>query len=580
LKFLVCSLLLLPAFAPGQNRSQELHRLFSEYYDAQLKENPDFATRQGRSEYNHLWKDWSRPALERQRRSFESYLSRLREVPLSGLPEQDQVSVRLLRYQLQQILEGEELNTYLLRVSQLYALHNDVYRTMDLMPSRTVKDYENIIARLSAVPSYIDQNIALLDEAIRRGLVQPRVVADRVIQQITAQMNQDADHTALLNAFRNFPSSIPESGRQRLSGEALAAYQERFLPAWRKLHSYMVNTYAPKARDSIAMTALPNGRKAYEYMVRSMTTTNLTPEQIHKLGEQEVRRIEAEMGAVRQEAGFKGTITEFEQELAASPDQHFRSKDEMLAYCRNVAKMVEPELPRLFKNLPRLLYGIRAIPEDREAAEASNAQSGAPDGSRPGWFNLNAYRPEKQVKYPIQALVLHEAVPGHILQGSVQQQIAGLPEFRKARMPLFTSSAYGEGWGLYAESLGAELGVYRDPASRFGQLVSERFRAVRFVVDTGLHTMGWSRQQALDYFQTHTPSSSTAEIDRYIGWPAQALSYKMGELKIKELRRTAEKELGSRFDIREFHDVILRDGALPLEMLEEQVAAYIKKQQK
>jgi uncharacterized protein (DUF885 family) len=313
-------------------------------------------------------------------------------------------------------------------------------------------------------------------------------------------------------------------------------------------------------------------------MVRSMTTTSMTPEQIHKLGEQEVGRIETEMRTVMREAGFAGPIAEFERKLDASPEQHFHSKDEMLAYCRNVAKIVEPELPRLFKNLPRLIYGIRAIPEDREASEASNAQAGAPDGSRPGWFNLDAYQPEKQVRYTKEALVLHEAVPGHILQGAVQQQIEGLPQFRKARMPLFSSSAYGEGWGLYAESLGPELGVYREPANRFGRLASERFRAVRFVVDTGLHAMGWSRQKALDYFQTHAPASSTAEIDRYIGWPGQALSYKMGELKITELRRSAEKQLGSRFDVRDFHDVILRNGALPLEMLAEQVAAYIRKQ--
>jgi uncharacterized protein (DUF885 family) len=463
MKVLSCCLaLFLPASAP----IQELHKLFSEYYESQLKENPEFATREGRAEYNHLWKDWSRAALDRQHRGFESYLSRLQQVSLSGLNEQDQVSVRLLRYQLRQIIEGEDLQTYLFRVSQLFALHNDVYRTVDVMPSRSVKDYENIIARFSAVPVYVDQNLALLDEAIRRGLVQPRVVVDRVIQQITAQVNQDSSHSALLNTFRHFPSSIPESERQRLSALARAAYEDRFLPAWRKLEKYMVNTYAPKARESTAMTALPNGRKAYEYMVRSMTTTSMTPEQIHKLGEQEVGRIEAEMRAVMREAGFSGTIAEFERKLDASPDQHFHSRDEMLAYCRNVAKIVEPELPRLFKNLPRLIYGIRAIPEDREASEASNAQAGAPDGSRPGWFNIDAYQPEKQVKYTKEALVLHEAVPGHILQGSIQQQIEGLPQFRKTRMPLFSSSAYGEGWGLYAESLGAELGVYRDPARR------------------------------------------------------------------------------------------------------------------
>jgi prolyl oligopeptidase len=333
----------------------------------------------------------------------------------------------------------------------------------------------------------------------------------------------------------------------------------------------MTNTYAPKARKTDGIGGVPGGKDAYAMLVRRLTTTNSTPEEIHKKGEAELQRLEAEMLAIARETGFSGTLQEFEKKLDAAPEQHFHSKDEMLVYCRNAAKIIEPELPNLFRRIPLMLYGIRAIPPDREAASASNAQYPAPDGSVPGWFNLNTYQPEKQVRYNKQALVLHEAVPGHVFQGSVARSLGNLPEFRK----FYGNSAYAEGWALYAESLGGQLGLYRDPYDRFGRLASERFRAVRLVVDTGIHSMGWTREQAIAFFKEHAPDVSLAEVDRYISWPAQALAYKMGQLKIMELRKQAEQKLGPKFDIREFHDVILRDGALPLELLDEQGQKYI-----
>jgi uncharacterized protein (DUF885 family) len=316
---------------------------------------------------------------------------------------------------------------------------------------------------------------------------------------------------------------------------------------------------------------LQGGKEYYAILVRRLTTTNATPEEIHKTGEAEVARIEAEMLAVARGTGFNGTLQEFEKKLDAMPEQHYQSKEDMLIYCRNIAKIIEPELPNQFKHIPILLYGVRAIPEDREQASASNAQAPSPDGSVPGWFNLNAYQPEKQVKYDKEALVLHEAVPGHIFQISLARAQQGLPEFRR----FYGNSAYIEGWALYAESLGGQLGLYRDPYSRFGQLASERFRAVRLVVDTGIHQMGWTREQAIEYFKVHAPTESLAEVDRYISWPGQALSYKMGQLEIVKLRKQSEQKLGSKFDIRDFHDVVLRDGVLPLELLDEQGQKYI-----
>ncbi len=564
---LLSLMLLAPTLAFGQ--TEKLHALFSQAFEAQLREAPESATYVGRNEFNDRWSDWSPAAIERHRARITALIAALDQVSLAGVPAQDQLSAKLLRYVSKQDLDDQLIQLYLLRVSPLYGFHNAIYITVDRMPARTALDYENIIARLRAIPVYVDQNIALLDDGIARGIVQPRVVADRVTQQIAVQAGQDASATGLLAAFRNFPSNIPKEEQEELRKKAIDAYEQQFQPAWRKLLAYMKGTYTLKARQTTAVTALPNGRELYRLLIERATTTSMTPEEIHRLGESEVRRIEAEMEAVVRETGFSGTLAEFQAKLAASPEQHFRSKEEMLAWCRNIAKIIEPQLPRLFAHMPAFVYGVRAIPEDREQASATNAEFPKPDGSGPGWMNLNTYQPEKQVRYDKESLTLHEAVPGHILQGAIAQAVTGVPEFRR----FYFNSAYGEGWALYAESLGSELGVYRDPYTRFGRLTSERFRAVRLVVDTGLHALGWSRDQAVAYFARHAPEESTAEIDRYISWPAQALAYKLGELKIQELRRAAEKALGPKFDIRAFHDAVLRNGALPLDLLDTQVRA-------
>ncbi len=456
-------------------------------------------------------------------------------------------------------------------VGQLFGFHNRVYTLIDRMLARSVHDYENIIARLRAIPTYVDQNIEILNEAIAMKMMQPRIVADLVTQQLTAQMNQDADHTHLLDAFRNFPSNLPRPEQQRLKTEADNAYQQQFLPAWHKLHDYMATTYSQHVRPSDSLSSIPNGRADYAILVHRLTTTNMTPEQIHTLGEEEVKRIEGEMQAIIGETGFQGSIVQFQQHLDAVPEQHFHSKDEMLVYCRNIAKIIEPNLPNQFRHLPMLLYGVRPIPADREAATATNAQAPSPDFTTPGWFNLNTYKPEKQVKYDKESLVLHEAVPGHIFQITLAEAQQRLPDIRK----FYFNSAYVEGWALYSESLGAQLGLYKDPYSRFGQLASERFRAVRLVVDTGIHQYGWTRGQALQYFHEHAPEESAAEIDRYISWPAQALSYKMGQLRIRSLRTSAEQRLGPKFDVRAFNDAVIQDGTLPLDLLSEQINGFI-----
>lgn len=549
-------------------------KLFAEFFEDYLRLHPEAATQFGRTDYDDRWSDWSAAGLEQRAHLDETYLARLKTLPLDGVVERDRISVEVLHLGLEKELEGMQLGLEgMLRVSQLFGAHTWVFQTIDLMPARTVKDYENIITRINAVPAYVDQTIALFDSALDRGLAQPRIVADLVIQQLSAQVRQTPDDSPLLAAFRRFPATISKDDQVRLHQNGAAAFERSFLPAWRKLLGYMTATYAHKVRAATGVNTVPGGDRIYAYQVRIMTTTRMTPQEIHELGLKEVARIEAAMQAIARETGFSGSAAEFEAKLAGDPAQHFHSKEEMLEYCRNIVVLVEPELPRLFKLLPRTPLGVRAIPQDREASTASHYTHGTPDVTRAGYFNLQAYEPEKQVKYDKTALVLHEGIPGHHLQISLVQETRDIPDFRK--LGAFSNSAYTEGWALYAESLGEEVGVGTDPYSRFGRLASERFRAVRLVVDTGLHTMGWSRERAQQYFQERAPSVGLDEIDRYIAWPGQALAYKIGQLRIRQLRTMAEQRLGVKFDVRNFHDLVLRNGVVPLELLEQFVTAHI-----
>jgi prolyl oligopeptidase len=570
LRTLAALLLCCPLFA--QNAPTDIQTFFKQAFEERLRDEPEFATSVGRHDYDDRWTDWSKTGREQRRTHYRARLQQLQSFPLAGLSAQDRLSAQLMDYDLRLQLEAFDLENELLRVSQQNGLHNRVYNIVDRMPSRTMRDYQNLLARLHAIPAYVDQNIALIEEAISHGVVQPKVVIDRVKAQLDAQLAQDQNQTALLAAFRDFPPAIPQSDRTRLKTEAVDAFEKQFLPAWRKYQGFIAGQYTASARAGVGLSSIANGRKDYATLAHLYTTTTTTPEEIHNIGLAEVERIESEMRGVLRQAGFNGSIAEYEKKLESSPDQHFHNKDEMLAFCRNIAKLVEPELPKQFLHVPGLLYGVRPIPADREQATATNAQAPMPDYSAPGWMNLNTYQPEQQVKYNKQALVLHEAVPGHVFQLTLAQGLAGIPEFRK----FYSNSAYVEGWGLYAESLGAQLTVYTDPASHFGQLASERFRAVRLVVDTGLHTLNWTREQAIDYFKAHAPDQSIAEVDRYISWPGQALSYKMGQLRIIQLRREAEQKLGARFDIREFHDRVLRNGVLPLELLQREVQASLQ----
>jgi uncharacterized protein (DUF885 family) len=559
-----------PAPAVGVS-SAGLRQTFANYWEWRLAESPDLATRVGRTEHDDRWRDWSKAARDRARAARQEFLRQVQYVSPGNMTASEHLSADLLEYELRTALETDEYLDLVGRVSQVDGLHNQVFTIIDQMPARTVRDYENLVARLRALPDYIDQSINLMREQIAAGLTQPAVVVNLMLDQVAAQAAAAPDDSPLLASLARFPGDIAAEDQSRLRAAARLAYLEQFVPSWKRLESFLRDTYLAQARPQIGITSLLSGARGYASLIHGYTTTRNDPRQIHELGLKEVARIEGEMGRVLREAGFTGTSAEYERGLRNEPARRFTSQGEMLSYARDVLSRVEPQLPRLFKRVPRTAVGVRPIPPDREASAASNYTAGTADGSRQAWFNMNTFRPQDQSNYTIDALVLHESVPGHHLQVGLARELEGLPEFRK----VFGPSAFTEGWALYAESLGVEAGVYRDPATRFGQLASEQFRAVRLVVDTGMHAMGWSRDRARMYFADHVPAQSLAEIDRYIARPGQALAYKLGELEIRRLRRKAEQALGSRFDVREFHEAVLRSGALPLDLLEPQVDAYI-----
>jgi uncharacterized protein (DUF885 family) len=552
--------------------SQALHQLFNDYWEWRLAQEPELATRVGRSEHNGRWSDLSRGARDRARGVRQEYLERAMFLSPGTLTPPDRLSAQLMEYELREQLEMEQLLGATAVVSQVDGFHNAVFRTVDAMPASRVEDYDNILARLRGLPSYVDQAIALMDEHLAAGLAQPATVVDLMLEQVRAQARTLPLESPLLAAFSRFPESVAGTTQRRLRASAVAAYQQQFVPSWTRLETYLLERYRPHARAQVGFSSLPNGQGGYARLARFFTTTKMTPDEIHELGLKEVDRIEKEMRTIAGEYGFNGSIPDFERELAKRPGATFESEAEMLAYAESVLASLKPVMPKLFARQPRAEVQVRPIPADRAASTPSSYTAGTADGSRPAFFNMNTYRPYEQAKYTIEALVLHETVPGHHLQIGLARELEGVPTFRT----VFATTAYGEGWGLYAESLGRMLGtVYRDAPTRFGQLASERFRAVRLVVDTGLHARGWPRERARDYFRQNAPSQSLAEVDRYIARPGQALAYKIGQLKIQELRRRAEQALGARFDIRDFHDAILRNGALPLDLLEEQVNAYI-----
>jgi uncharacterized protein (DUF885 family) len=554
---------------------QALHALFAEEWERGLRESPESATYLGDARFNDRWDDVSPDAIEQRHAADRGVLARLDAIDRAALPAGEQLNYDLFRYQLEQRIEGHAHAQFLIPLNQRGGVQT-ADEILDVLRFDDTKAYDDWLARMRALPELIDQNMTLMRMGIEEQRLHPKIVMQRIPAQIEKQIVDDATQSPFYRPFTQFPASIPEDAQRRYTAQAQKLIRREIVPAYRRFHRFFVNDYLPACPDEVGAWKQPRGDTFYAWAARRFTTTPLTPDQIHDIGLAEVERIRAEMEAIREGVGFDGDLQAFFAHLRSDPQFYYASGEELLEAYQALSKRVDPELPRLFGRIPRLPYGVRPIP-DNIAPDTTTAYylPGAADGTRAGWYYVNLYKPETRPKYEMEALTLHEAMPGHHFQIALAQELDGLPQFRRSSRGM---TAFVEGWGLYAESLGEELGFYRDPYAKFGALTYEMWRAVRLVVDTGLHHKRWSRQQAIDFFMANAAKSEldiVNEIDRYIAWPGQALAYKIGELKIRELRTRAEQKLGDRFDVRTFHDRVLGNGAIPLDVLERQIDTWI-----
>jgi len=554
-----------------------LHTLIKNAWQREMREHPLEASADGFHEYDGEWPDVSLTALVKQQLENIQTLKDLAKIDYGQLGSEDQLNYDLFKYRYQLQIQGYNLEDYLMPMNQLDGIQNlkSISRTLRF---ENTQDYENYIKRLQTLNVFMDQTIDLLKEGVKRGMTEPQVVMQRIPHQIAANIVTNPDDSGFYAPFKKMPEIIPAAEQKRLRAAAKAAITDVVVPAYKKLQKYYDEDYLPHCRTSIAAEALPNGKAYYAYMVRQYTTTDMTPEQIHKLGLQKVAEIHAEMEKVFKQVGFKGSYQDFLHYLRTDPRFYYKDPQALLEAYRAAAKNVDPHLVQYFPVwlLPRVPYGVRAIP-DSLAPDTYPAYSVPPAGdfSVAGYMEVNLYKPESRPKYDIQVLTCHEGRPGHQLQIPIAMQMHNLPDFR--RFDYYSS--YGEGWALYTETLCNEMGLYNDPYSKFGYLDYQMWRAVRLVVDTGMHSEGWTRAQAIKYFEDNTALSVqniNTEVDRYIAWPGQALSYMIGEIEIQNLRKQAENALGSKFDIKAFHAAVLEHGNLPLTVLKQVVDQWIK----
>ena len=575
LRLLVLLALALPLVAQQSDESRRLHRLFEQEWERTLRESPTFASFLGDKRYNREWGDSSMAAIERSHERDRRVLEQLDAIDVGKLSETDRLNYRLFRKQYEYAVAEQPYRWFLLPLNQRGGIQT-ANEVADSLAFDTAQDYEDWIARMEAFPAYADQTIALMRQGVEEKRVHARIVMERVPPQIDKQIVERPADSPFFDPFERFPDSIDAEERERLEQRALQAVSDHVVPTFRRFKRFFMDEYLPATYERVGVWQFPAGKEMYAARSRRFTTTELTPEQIHQIGLDEVKRIRAEMEAIVEEVGFDGTFDEFLTFLRSDPRFYYDTAEELLEGYRAVSKRIDPTLPKLFGKLPRIPYGVEPIPENI-APDTTTAYYRPPsaDGRRAGTYFVNLYKPEVRPKFEMEALSIHEAVPGHHLQIALATELGAVPQFRKfSRYTAFT-----EGWGLYAESLGEELGFYKDPYSKFGQLTYEMWRAVRLVVDTGIHQLGWTRQRAIDFFTANAPKTEqdiVNEIDRYIAWPGQALAYKIGELKIKELRKRSEERLGEAFDIREFHDVVLSAGGISLDLLEERIDSWLE----
>ena len=558
-----------------KSESEKFHELLSEQWEKGIVRNPEWASSLGDNRFNHKLNDTSYETILKRQGETRELQETVKKIDRSKLSEDDQLNYDLYLHGIEKQIEGFQFLSYLIPIDQMGGIQIGFAGISNYMPFNNVKDYENYLARMRAFPIKLDQTIDLMKRGVKEGWVPPKIILVSVPDQIKAQFEKLIEESPLFKPFNDFPESIPSEEQTRLIDEMISVLTEYVYPAYEKLYSYFVESYLPSCGESIACKDFPNGDIYYKYQIKSYTTTDLTAEEIHQIGLGEVDRIRAEMKKVINMTEFNGSFDEFLTFLRSDSQFYFTSEDELLNEYRMICKKADAELPKFFGLLPRLPYGVKPIPDyQAPASPTAYYYSGSQEAGRAGFFMANTYRLETRPKYEMEALSIHEAVPGHHLQITLAQELDNIPKFR--RYGGYT--AFVEGWGLYSEKLAEEMGFYKDPYSKFGQLTYEMWRACRLVVDTGMHTLGWTRQEAIDFMLSNTAKTEndvTVEIDRYIAWPGQALAYKIGELKIRELRSKAEKEMGDNFNIRDFHDVVLGNGAVPLDILEKHVNEYI-----
>lgn len=567
------------AQANTESAAAVLATLFDEYFERQLQQNPLAATAIGDYRYNdRLANSIGTEYIAASHALDEEFLARLIEVDRDLLDGQDLLSYDMFRLDREISLRGYAFPGHLQPLNQFYSMTSSFVRLgsgSGMHPFATVKDYDDFLSRIDDFVIYMDQAVSNMQEGMQQGVVQPRILMQKLVPQIESQIVDKPQDSGFFAPVENLPEGFSEEDRSRLTAAYTAAIATKIIPTFARLQNFLGDEYLGSARESVGMLGLPGGKEWYAYLVRRTTTTNLTPDEIHQIGLQEVERIHGEMRGVMQEVGFAGELGEFFSFVYADPQFFYDEPEQLIQAYRDMSNQVATSAEKLFSTFPNTGFEVRRVEPFREQSSSKGSyQRGTPDGSRPGIFYANAYNVGVRPKWDMQSLFLHEAIPGHHYQISLQQEADGLPRFR--RFGGYT--AYTEGWGLYAETLGKELGMYQDPYDYFGALNAQLWRSIRLVVDTGLHAKGWSRQDVLDFMYANSAVSETravSEAERFMAIPGQALAYKIGQLKIREIRDEAEARLGDSFDVQAFHTEVLRDGSMPLSMLEAKIGRWV-----
>ena len=563
--------------APLDDRRKAMNAVFQQFWDDQLEHSPEFASILGDKRFNDKISDRSVKAFNEGLAREQAFLMRLAAIDPTGFTDQEKISRELLLRDITQDQESAEFKEWEMPVDQRGGIYSDFPQLVEQLSFANVKDYDDWIARLRAIPSAFDQVTTNMSIGIDDHRVPPKYLLEKALEQVKQLANQKPEDSPLAMPLKKFPASVSAADQERIRQEMLGVISKQVLPVYQRFARFMEVTYIPAGRSDPAISALPDGAKYYQFLVRRTTTTDLTADQIHQIGLDEVKKDEAEMLAIAQKLGFKD-LPSFRASLKTNPKLKPASREALVDAYRGYLTPMQAKLPSLFGRLPKAPFEVAPTPDYLEKnSSAAYYEIGAPDGSRPGRLRINTYNATERNLDVVEAIAYHEGLPGHHMQLSISQELTGFPEFRKYE----SYTAFIEGWGLYAERLGKDVGLYQDPYSDYGRLEDDIWRAIRLVVDTGVHSKHWTRDQMVQFFHDHSAIDETniqSEVDRYIAWPSQALAYKIGQLKILEVRDRAKKALGDKFDIRAFHDQVIDSGALPLDVLDERINAWIAEQ--